>query len=212
MAYITDLASYVDEKIQSATELSTGGDTVRIAETLAPVVLWIDEIEKGFAHDTEGRARRVLGGLLTWLQEKSSPVFLVATANQVDELPPELLRKGRFDEIFFVDLPDVHDRKEILRIHLQKRSRPMPTEVIEDLATRCDYFSGSELEQVVISALYSAFAQGRDLEADDLIYAARSSVPLYKTYEEQIKALREWAEHRARPASSKRRVLDFFQK
>ena len=144
------------------------------------------------------------------MQEKTAPVFLVATANQVEDLPPELLRKGRFDEIFFVDLPEHADRREILRIHLQKRRRIMGDEVLDELAKRTEHFSGSELEQVVVSALYSAFAARRELTSDDLVFAIRDTVPLYQTYEEKIKALREWAENRARSASSRRRVLDFF--
>ena len=185
-------------------------EALQTSQALSPCVLWIDEIEKGFAQDGDGRATRVLGGLLTWLQEKNEPVFMVATANQVDALPPELLRKGRFDEIFFVDLPDIHDRKAILSIHLEKRKREVSPEVLEDLAVRCEYFSGAELEQVVISALYMAFAASRDLTTEDLVEATRELVPLYKTYEEQIKSLRDWALDRARPASSRRRVLDMF--
>ena len=187
-------------------------EALHTSQALAPCVLWIDEIEKGFAQDSDGRATRVLGGLLTWLQEKSDPVFMVATANQVDALPPELLRKGRFDEIFFVDLPDIHDRKEILKIHLQRRKRQLGDEAIEDLASRCEYFSGAEIEQVVISALYMAFAAKRDVTPEDFVEATRELVPLYKTYEEQIKALRDWANNRARPAASKRRVLDMFNR
>lgn len=185
-------------------------DALNMSEALAPCVLWMDEIEKGFAQDSDGRAIRVLGSLLTWLQEKTAPVFLVATANQVDALPPELLRKGRFDEIFFVDLPELADRQAILSIHLKLRRRIMPEGVLKDLAERTENFSGSELEQVVVSGLYSAFAQRRELTPEDLVYAVRDTVPLYQTYEEQIKALREWATNRARSASSKRRVLDFF--
>lgn len=186
-------------------------DALQTSEAISPCVLWLDEIEKGFANDGEGRAIRVLGSLLTWLQEKSAPVFLVATANQVDQLPPELLRKGRFDEIFFVDLPDIHDRKEILKIHLTKRRRAIPDDAIEELAAKCEYFAGAELEQVVVSALYAAFAEKRELTARDMEFAARDIVPLYRTYEEKIKALREWASTRARPAAAKRRVLDFFK-
>ncbi len=185
-------------------------DALQTSEALAPCVLWMDEIEKGFAQDGEGRAARVLGSLLTWLQEKSAPVFLVATANQIDVLPPELLRKGRFDEIFFVDLPEAYERKEILRIHLRRRRRTMPEETLDELAKRAEYFSGSELEQVVVSAMYGAFAQRRELTHEDLVHACRDMVPLYRTYEDQIKALREWAQTRARQASRKRRVIDYF--
>lgn len=180
------------------------------AEAVAPCVLWMDEIEKGFAADTDGRSTRVLGSLLTWQQEKTVPVFLVATANDVTALPPEMLRKGRFDEIFFVDLPDPHERAEIFKIHLQRRGRDFDEPVLADLAGRTEYFSGAEIEQVVIDAMYAAFAAQREMLVEDLEFAARELIPLYRTYEEQIKGLREWAQGRARAASHERRVLDFF--
>ena len=183
---------------------------LQTSEAMSPCVLWLDEIEKGFAQDGDGRSLRVLGSLLTWLQEKSAPVFMVATANQIDALPPELLRKGRFDEIFFVDLPELHERRDILDIHLRRRQRHISPEAIDELAKRCEYFSGAELEQVVISGLYAAFGQRRELTAEDLVYAARETVPLYRTYEEQIKRLRDWASTRARQASRARRVIDYF--
>lgn len=185
---------------------------LKTCDALAPCVLWMDEIEKGFAASgEEGRSARVLGSLLTWQQEKTTPVFVVATANRVDALPPELLRKGRFDEIFFVDLPDVHERKEILRIHLERRNRKVADPILDDISARCEYFSGAEIEQVVISAMYTAFAAGREIENDDLVYATQETIPLYRTYEESIKALREWAHGRARLASRERRMLDFFR-
>jgi SpoVK/Ycf46/Vps4 family AAA+-type ATPase len=185
--------------------------SLKTCDALAPCVLWLDEIEKGFAGSQEdGRAVRVLGSLLTWQQEKRTPVFLVATANKVDALPPELLRKGRFDEVFFVDLPDVHERKDILKIHLAKRARQVPEKLVEDIAEMCEYYSGAELEQVVIAAMYTAFADGREIDKEDLVFAVQETVPLYKTYEEQIKALREWAHERARPASRERRLIDYF--
>ncbi len=185
---------------------------LKTCDALAPCVLWMDEIEKGFAASgEEGRSARVLGSLLTWQQEKTTPVFVVATANNVEALPPELLRKGRFDEIFFIDLPDAHERKEILRIHLQRRNRTIPDSALDDISARCEYFSGAELEQVVISAMYTAFADGREIEIDDLVYATQETIPLYRTYEESIKSLREWAHGRARPASRERRMLDFFR-
>ena len=180
-----------------------------MCDAIAPCVLWMDEIEKGF-DASDGRTSRVLGSLLTWQQEKLTPVFLVATANDVSRLPPELLRKGRFDEIFFVDLPDLHERRAILEIHLLKRGRVMPTEVLDELATKCEYFSGAEIEQIVVSGLYTSFADRRELSREDLVYALDETVPLYRTYEEQIKTLRDWAEGRARRASTKTRVLDFF--
>lgn len=185
---------------------------LKTCDALAPCVLWIDEIEKGFAQGSgdDGRASRVLGTLLTWQQERQTPVFVVATANSVESLPAEMLRKGRFDEIFFVDLPQPHERQEILSIHLARRQRAVEPETIAELAEICEHFSGAELEQVVISAMYAAFADGRDIDRDDLVYAARDTVPLYRTYEESIKALREWAHERARKASRTRRMLDFF--
>ncbi|QDG52023.1 AAA family ATPase [Persicimonas caeni] len=184
---------------------------IRTSEAIAPCVLWMDEIEKGFGSDSEGRAQRVLGSLLTWQQEKTAPVFLVATANDVTSLPPEMLRKGRFDEIFFVDLPDIHERKEILQIHLTRRGRAFGDEVLDDLAARTEHYSGAELEQVVVSAMYTAFADDRDIGVEDLEYAVKETIPLYRTYEDEIKALREWAHGRARAASHERKVLDFFE-
>ncbi len=187
---------------------------LKTCDALAPCVLWMDEIEKGFAtgQGDDGRASRVLGSLLTWQQEKQTPVFVVATANDVQALPPELLRKGRFDEIFFVDLPQPHEREEILGIHLARRDVEVDDKSIAEVAAKCDYFSGAELEQVVVSAMYSAFAEERSIGREDLLYAARDTVPLYRTYEEMIKGLREWAHERARPASRQRRVIDFFDR
>ena len=180
-----------------------------VCDAIAPCVLWLDEIEKGF-DSTDGRTSRVLGSLLTWQQEKQSAVFMVATANDVSRLPPELLRKGRFDEIFFVDLPELHERVSILKIHLLRRGRLIEDKDIDKIAALTEYYSGAELEQVVISAMYGSFAQRRELSVDDLVFAARETVPLFRTYEEPIKALREWADGRARRASSKRQILDFF--
>ena len=199
---VFDGSSSPEEALRSAIDTS---------EAIAPCVLWIDEIEKGFAGDSEGRSERVLGSLLTWQQEKDEPVFLVATANEVDALPPELMRKGRFDEIFFIDLPGRHEREEILRIHLTQRGRAFSDEIVEELAGQAEYFSGAELEQVVVSAMYTAFADDREMTEEDLHYACRETVPLYRTYEERIKALREWAHGRARPASHERELLDFFE-
>lgn len=183
---------------------------IETSEAIAPCVVWVDEIEKGFAGEADGRSQRVLGSLLTWQQEKTEPVFLVATANDVQSLPPELLRKGRFDEIFFIDLPERHERESILNIHLNQRGRTVPERVSEDLAAKMEYFSGAEIEQVVVSAMYTAFADGRDVSEQDLEYAVQQTVPLYRTYEEQIKSLREWAHGRARSASHERELLDYF--
>jgi ATP-dependent 26S proteasome regulatory subunit len=183
---------------------------LRVAEAMAPLVLWIDEVEKGFDQGGEGPAARLLGGMVTWLQEKQKEVFVVATANRVAALPPELPRKGRFDEIFFVDLPNVHERREILALHLQKRGRDPAAFQVENLARAADQLTGSELEQLVIAAMYSSFSRGEELTDDDLTYALKETVPLAETFEEEIKALREWARKRARPASTDRRKADYF--
>ncbi len=183
---------------------------LRVAEAMAPVVLWIDEIEKGFDQGGEGPSARLLGGMVTWLQEKQREVFVVATANRVAHLPPELPRKGRFDEIFFVDLPNFHERVDILRLHLKKRGRNPDVFSLEALAKRADRFSGSELEQIIISAMYTSFSRKLELEDGDLLRALKETVPLYETFEPEIKALREWARKRARPASTDRRKIDLF--
>ncbi|MCU0663089.1 MAG: AAA family ATPase [Myxococcota bacterium] len=183
---------------------------LRTAEAMAPCVLWIDEIEKGFSKDEAGVGARLLGSMVTWLQEKSAEVFVVATANRVAGLPPELPRKGRFDEIFFVDLPDIHERAAILELHLRLRGRDPKQFDLEELAKRSDKLTGSELEQVIIAGLYNAYAKARPLSGDDLLRAIRDTVPLYETYEEEIKNLREWARRRARPASTDRRRVDLF--
>ncbi len=185
-------------------------DALRVAEAMAPVVLWIDEIEKGFDKGGEGPAARLLGGMVTWLQEKTREVFVVATANRVQDLPPELPRKGRFDEIFFVDLPDLHERKDILTIHLKKRGRDPEKFNVEALARKADRLTGSELEQLLIAALHLSFSRGEELTDRDLMRAAKEMVPLYDTFEEEIKKLREWARKRARPASTDRRKVDLF--
>lgn len=182
-----------------------------VADAIAPCVLWTDEIEKGFAPDQTGTTTRVLGTLLTWLQEKRSEVFFVATANEVTELPPELLRKGRFDEMFFVDLPDERARAHILAIHLAKRDRDPARFDLAALAAATHGFSGAELEQVVVAALYEAFAEARELSDQDLAHAAELIVPLYATREDAIKALREWASSRARFAARDQRLVDFFE-
>jgi SpoVK/Ycf46/Vps4 family AAA+-type ATPase len=183
----------------------------KAAEAMAPCVLWVDEIEKGFPQG-DAETTRLLGSLLTWLQEKTAPVFFVATANAVDTLPPELLRRGRFDEIFFVDLPDLEARRQIVAIHLGTRGRNPSMFDATEVAQLTANYSGAELEQVVIDALYAAFAAGRDLEQSDLADAARSMVPLYKMRETEIKALRTWARDRARPAGHDRSLVDLFPK
>jgi ATP-dependent 26S proteasome regulatory subunit len=186
-------------------------EATAVAESLAPAVLWIDEIEKGFAAtDRDPSASRVFGAFLTWLGEKDAPVFVVATANDVTALPPELLRRGRFDELFFVDLPSENERVEILAIHLKKRGRDPKQFALPELAARAMRLSGAELEQVVASGLYKAFCERRELSENDLANAIEETVPLYETYEERIKELRDWARTRARPATLDARMVDLF--
>lgn len=181
------------------------------AEAMAPCVLWADEIEKGFAAG-DPTTVRLLGTVLTWLQERHAPVFFVATANDVESLPPELLRRGRLDEVFFVDLPDVEARRDILAIHLRARGREPASFDLMTVAQTTKNYSGAELEQIVVAALHSAFARGRDLEQPDLEGAARTMVPLYALREAEIKALRAWAKDRARPAGIDRSLVDLFRR
>ena len=146
-------------------------------------------------------SQRVLASVLTWMAEKQSPVFVVATANGIDQLPGELLRKGRFDEIFLLDLPNMSERRSILDLHLNRR-RPGLNLPLDTVVSRSGGFSGAELEQVVIEALHLAFADGRELKEMDLILAASQLIPLSRTAREQLDALKEWASSgRARPAS-----------
>ncbi len=188
--------------------------SIAAAEAMAPVVLWVDEIEKGFAglDRGDGGMARLFGWFLTWLAERQAPVFVVATANEVAGLPPELLRKGRFDETFFIDLPDARARGDILAIHLRRRGRDPAKLRVAGLAERAEHFSGSELEQLVVSGLHAAFAQGRELAPEDLERALHEAVPLYRTYEERIKALRDWARGRARPAHADAKLIDYFKR
>jgi hypothetical protein len=187
------------------------------AEAIAPVALWVDEIEKGFAGSAPGqggeaRVASLLGAFSTWLQERSSSVFVVATANDVTRLPPELLRRGRFDELFFVDLPDLEARREILALHLRRRGRDPAQLDLGAIAELCVDYSGAELEQVVVGGLHRAYALSRALETADLRRVAQDLVPLFKTCEEQIKALREWARGRARVAGRAGAVVDLFRR
>lgn len=180
---------------------------IKVAESIAPVVLWVDEIEKGFSGigssnvSDAGTAARVFGSFVTWLQEKQAPVFVIATANNVSQLPPELVRKGRFDEIFFVDLPDASERAAIWRIHLARRNRAPEEFDIHTLAMASDGLSGAEIEQAVIAGLYEAFDRGRPLTMGDLLDVLQSTVPLSAMMEEEIDGLRQWAKQRARRAS-----------
>ena len=179
------------------------------AEAVSPSILWIDEIEKGLSgigsSGDSGVSTRIFGQFLTWMQEKEAPVFVIATANNISNLPPELLRKGRFDEIFFVDLPTLSERKEIFKLHLEKRlkDKNVASEIIkvkglcEELAKRTEGFIGSEIEQVVVSSLCDAFFENRPLMFEDLEKNISTTVPLSMTQREQILALREWANVRA---------------
>ena len=182
---------------------------VQTAEAAAPAILWIDEIEKGFAgtasdaHDT-GVGARVLGTFLTWLQEKTQPVFVFATANQIRSLPPELLRKGRFDELFFVDLPGKTERAEIFAVHLRKCGRDPAGFDLPALAARAEGYTGAEIEQIVHEALYAGYAAGRrPVTQEDLLHAAGEVVPIAVTMKEAIGAMRHWATSRARLAAGR---------
>ncbi|MCL5774447.1 MAG: AAA family ATPase [Firmicutes bacterium] len=181
---------------------------IKIAENISPCVLWLDEIEKGFSGvessgaTDAGTTARIFATFLSWLQEKTSPVFVVATANEISKLPPELLRKGRFDEIFFVDLPSEAERKEIFMIHIRKRSRDPANFDIERLVADSEGFSGAEIEEAVISALYDAFSEGGELNTDRISNAIKQTFPLSKTMQEDMEALRKWASARTRYASS----------
>jgi ATP-dependent 26S proteasome regulatory subunit len=180
---------------------------IAVAESVAPAILWVDEIDKAFAGSQGsgatdgGTTARVFGTFLTWLSEKTAPVFVMATANDISQLPAELLRKGRLDEIFFVDLPSDEERAEILRIHLSKRGRDPETFDLPALVSKSQGFSGAEIEEAIISALYDAFYTNTDLNTEQVLAAISQTVPLSKTMHEQINRLRSWAEGRARNAS-----------
>ena len=181
---------------------------LKTAESISPVILFIDELDKAFAGgggsgDSDGgTSGRIFGSFLTWMQEKKSPVFVMATANRVERLPGEFLRKGRFDEIFFVDLPSSAERQDIFRIHLGKRRSDITRFDLEQLTKVSDGFSGAEIEQAIVAAMYDAFAQDREFTQLDIIAAIKATLPLSRTMIEQVTALRDWARQRARPASS----------
>ncbi len=186
---------------------------IRTAEAVAPSILWLDELEKGFSgtrssgESDAGTTARVFASFITWLQEKQSQVFVIATANDVSLLPPELLRKGRFDEIFFVDLPSPRERAEIVRIQIEKLNRRSsvhrdPAQFdVERIVAGTRGFSGAEVEQAIISALYDAFDAGEDLTTERILKSASEMIPLSHTMKENIDAMREWASSRARRAS-----------
>jgi SpoVK/Ycf46/Vps4 family AAA+-type ATPase len=182
-------------------------NAIKVAESISPVVLWVDEIEKGFSGvgssnvSDAGTAARVFGSFITWLQEKKQPVFVIATANQVHHLPPELVRKGRFDEIFFVDLPAANERAAVWQIHLAKRHRDPQQFDLTTLAMASDGLSGAEIEQAVIAGLYEAFDKNRPLTMADLLEVLQETVPLSQMMAEEIEALRQWAKQRARRAA-----------
>ena len=176
------------------------------AERMAPCVLMIDEIEKGFAsvvssESDGGLSRRILGRLLGWMQEREAPVFLVATCNQITALPPELMRKGRFDEIFFIDLPSADERRQIFAIHLSRRHRDPAAFDLGALAAASEGFSGAEIEQAVVAALYTAFARRAELSTEHVLEEFKATKPLSVTRAEEVEELREWARGRAVPAS-----------
>lgn len=190
-------------------------NVLKLAEAVAPSILWIDEIEKGFGSASSGdsgTSQRVFGTFLTWMQEKTKPVFVIATANKIDGLPPEFLRKGRFDEIFFVDLPTPKELKEIWNLQLRQRltdsSRASGGLVLSDgllerLAEASNGFSGAEVAEAVVSACFDAYSKQRAVQEDDLFRSIRNTTPLSKTQEEQIRKIREWAGARAVAATSR---------
>lgn len=198
---------------------------IKTAEAVAPSILWIDEIEKGFSSASgssgdSGTSTRIFGTFLTWMQEKTKPVFVVATANNISSLPSELLRKGRFDEIFFVDLPTKNERKDIFRLHLKKRLTneevckdvSITDELLSELADLTEGFVGAEIEQAVVSALFEAFSEERGLQVSDLEKVIKNTVPLSVTQAEQIISIREWANVRAVAATAKEDRSEYVKK
>jgi AAA+ superfamily predicted ATPase len=181
---------------------------LQLAETVAPSILWIDEIEKGLSgmqssgQTDGGTTSRVFGNLLTWMQDKKEPVFIIATANNIESLPPELLRKGRFDEIFFVDLPSIEERKDIFKIHIKKKKRKASDFDLDLLAKSSVGFSGAEIEEAVSEGMFISYDDGDDLKTQDIEEALKSTYPLSKTMRDTIEHLRKWAKVRARFASN----------
>ena len=179
---------------------------IAVAESVAPAILWVDEIDKAFAGSQGsgatdgGTTARVFGTFLTWLSEKSAPVFVVATANDISQLPPELLRKGRLDEIFFVDLPNGKARADILGIHARKRNVTLSEVDVTTLAERSEGFSGAELEQAVVAALYTAHSLKQPMNAALIARELAATQPLSVVMGEQVASLRAWARDRTVPA------------
>ncbi|MTF38372.1 AAA family ATPase [Cyanobacterium aponinum] len=186
---------------------------IQIAEALSPCILWIDEIDKGFAgadgKGDSGTTSRVFGTFITWLAEKQSPVFVVATANNIQTLPPEILRKGRFDEVFFVGLPSQAEREAIFTVHLNRlRPHNLETYDIKRLAYETPEFSGAEIEQTIIEAMHIGFSENRDFTTEDILSAASQIIPLARTAKEQIEFLQNWATSgKARLASRSQSIL-----
>ncbi len=180
---------------------------INIAESISPIILWIDELDKAFAgmkasgFSDGGTTARVIATLLTWLQEKTTPVFVIATANDISALPAEVFRKGRFDEIFFVDLPNVEERKEIFRIHIKKYGRKSENYNVSKLARITENFSGAEIEQVIIQAMYEAFYERKELSERHIEKAVKETIPLAKIVGNQIEKIRKWARIRTKFAS-----------
>ena len=189
-------------------------EAIKTAEAIAPCILWIDEIEKGFSGlnngGDSGTSSRIFGTFLSWMQEKTKPVFVVATANNIAGLPSEMMRKGRFDEIFFIDLPTFNERKQIFKVHLESRLKDptvIGTFVIDDnslnhLAGLTEGFGGAEIEQIVIMGLFDAFAEDRSITMNDFENSIKNTVPLSVTQAEQIRSIREWADIRAVAATA----------
>jgi len=199
-------ASSLYDKFVGESERKLRG-ALRTAESMAPCVLWIDEIEKGIparsgSEADGGLARRIFGAFLSWLQDKKQPVCVVATSNDIQSLPPELLRKGRFDEIFFVDLPGEAARRSILAVHLTKRGQDPAAFDLQSLAAASEGFSGSEIEAAIVAALYSAFADKTPLSSPHILAELRRAVPLSRTCRETIEELRAWARGRTVPAAT----------
>ncbi len=187
---------------------------IQLAEALAPCILWIDEIDKAFAGadggGDGGTTSRVFGTFITWLAEKQSPVFVVATANKIHTLPPEMLRKGRFDEIFFVGLPSQAEREAIFNVHISRlRPHNLKNYDVKRLAYETPDFSGAEIEQTLIEAMHLGFSQNRDFTTDDILEAASQIIPLARTAKEQIEFLQHWATSgKARLASRQQNFLN----
>jgi SpoVK/Ycf46/Vps4 family AAA+-type ATPase len=178
-------------------------EALKTAEIMAPCILWIDELEKGISIDSndDGTSQRILGTLLTWMAENKKPVFIVTTSNSIEQLPPELIRKGRLDEVFFVDLPTTEVRETIFRIHAKKRQLNMDLLDLDQLAQLTEGFSGSEIEQLIVSAVYSAYADDVEVDTQLLKNEIHNTRPLSVLMAEKIEGLRQWARGRTTPVS-----------